>query len=259
MLSLSGSPMYVSAPVDRIEIKPSTIVESKMKLYSVVLSFFFLFLAAFPCAQRIRAQNFTAHELMSFFVTSSGPGNGADLEGLQGADNRCKILARAVGSEGREWKAYLSTHATDGIDAVNARDRIGAGPWHNSKGELVAENIAELHSENSRLSKQVSLNELGEPVNGRGDKPNRHDILTGSNLDGTLFTGDGDGDTACENWTSSSEDGSARVGHHDRVGGGQNPTSWNSAHGSRGCSQANLQATGGDGLIYCFAVATSSN
>ncbi len=203
------------------------------------------------------AQNSSAHDLMSFFITSVGPGDGANLGGLEGADNYCSSLAEAVGSEGREWHAYLSSHAKDDAPAVNARDRIGAGPWHYSKGELAAENVEDLHGEDSKLSKQISLNENGEPVNGRGDQPNMHDILTGSNLDGTLFAGDGD--TACDNWTSNSEDGSAHVGHHDRTGGGQNPTSWNSAHGSRGCGQANLQATGGNGLFYCFAVAKSEN
>ena len=201
-------------------------------------------------AMELQAQEFTADELMSVFITSAGPGNGADLSGLEGADRHCQTLAEAVGSKDRTWRAYLSAHATDEHDAVNARDRIGEGPWYNSKGVLVAENVEHLHSDEVNLSKEASLNEKGGPVNGRGDSPNMHDVLTGSNLDGTLFTGDGD--TTCANWTSHG-DGSARVGHHDRQGGGQNPTSWNSAHGSRGCSQENLQGTGGNGLYYCFA------
>lgn len=199
------------------------------------------------------AQDFTADEHMSFFITSIGPGNGADLGGLEGADTWCEGLADAVGSTGREWHAYLSAHATDDSEAVNARDRIGSGPWINSKGELIAMNADELHSEKANLTKSASISEKGLPINGRGDSPNMHDVLTGSNLDGTVFMGEGD--TACDNWTSHS-DGSARVGHHDRTGGGENPESWNSAHGSRGCSQANLQATGGNGLYYCFATVT---
>jgi hypothetical protein len=145
----------------------------------------------------------------------------------------------------------LSAAASGGQPAVNARDRIGSGPWANAKGVVVAQNVADLHSENNKLSKENSLTEKGAVVNGRGDTPNRHDILTGSQLDGTLATGAGD--ATCQNWTSSGE-GSAMVGHHDRQGGGANPTSWNASHGSKGCSQANLVATGGDGLFYCFAV-----
>lgn len=205
-------------------------------------------------AHDILAQDYTANDNMSFFITSAGPGIGADLGGLDGADNHCQALAEAVGSEEPVWHAYLSAHATESSAAVNARDRIGDGPWYNSKGVLAGENVEELHGENSKLSKEVSLTEMGGPVNGRGDSPNMHDILTGSNLDGTLFSGEGN--TTCENWTSHGE-GSTRVGHHDRDGGGQNPTSWNSAHGSRGCSQANLEGTGGNGLFYCFAVTKS--
>lgn len=188
---------------------------------------------------------------MSFFITSVGPGNGADLGGLSGADQYCQRLAEAVGAGNRTWRAYLSTAASGGQEAVNARDRIGQGPWYNAKRVLVARDVADLHSENNNLGKQTSLNEKGEVVNGRGDNPNRHDILTGSQLDGTAFSGNED--TTCRNWTSSGE-GSARVGHHDRAGGGEHPTSWNSAHGSRGCSQEHLRSTGGDGLFYCFAV-----
>ncbi len=187
---------------------------------------------------------------MSFFLTSTGPGNGADLGGLSGADQHCEMLASEVGAGERTWRAYLSNSATENEPAVNARDRIGSGPWYNAAGALVAEDVDHLHAEDNLPSKEVSLNEQGEMVNGRGDEPNRHDILTGSRLDGTAFT-DG-ADHTCGNWTSSGE-GSAQVGHHDREGGGENPTSWNSAHGSRGCSQADLQGTGGDGLFYCFA------
>lgn len=187
---------------------------------------------------------------MTFFITSAGPGQGADLGGLAGADAHCQTLAQAAGAGDRTWRAYLSATAADGQPAVNARDRIGAGPWHNAKGVQVAASVADLHSDNNKLSKEHSLSEKGDLVNGRGDSPNRHDILTGSQLDGTHSPDSAD--TTCRNWTSSGE-GSALVGHHDRQGGGANPTSWNSAHPSRGCSQANLRGTGGDGLFYCFA------
>ena len=188
---------------------------------------------------------------MSFFLTSAGPGNGADLGGLAGADQHCQMLAAAVGAGNRTWRAYLSTSASGGQAAVNARDRIGDGLWYNFRGVRIAQNIADLHSDNNNLTKETQLNEKGEVVNGRGDSPNRHDILTGSQLDGTAFSGNAD--TTCQNWTSHGE-GSARVGHHDRAGGGEHPSSWNSAHGSSGCSQENLRATGGDGLFYCFAI-----
>jgi len=188
---------------------------------------------------------------MSFFITSAGPGDGANLGGLEGADRHCQMLADAVGYGDRTWRAYLSTTAQDGQPAVDARDRIGTGPWYNQKGVMVAQNVDDLHSENNKLGKENSLTEKGGMVNGRGDTPNMHDILTGSQLDGTAASSDTD--TTCSNWTSNGE-GSALVGHHDRTGGGQNPTSWNSAHASRGCSQANLQATGGNGLFYCFAI-----
>jgi len=186
---------------------------------------------------------------MSFFITSAGPGKGADLGGLAGADRHCHALADAVGAGKLQWRAYLSTLPQGGAPAVNARDRIGRGPWFNAKGVKIADNVADLHSDNNKLTKQNSLTETGTVVNGRGDQPNMHDILTGSNLDGTAYIAEGY--TNCGNWTSSGE-GSARVGHHDRVGGGDNPTSWNSAHNSRGCSQENLQSTGGNGLFYCF-------
>ena len=197
----------------------------------------------------VSAQN--ADPKMSFFIVSSGPGSGADLGGLAGADGRCQMLARAVGAGSRTWRAYLSATASGGQAAVNARDRIGSGPWFNAKGVQIASDVDDLHSDKNNLTKETQLNEYGRMVNGRGDSPNRHDVLTGSQLDGTAFTGSDD--TTCGNWTSHGE-GSAQVGHHDRTGGGKNPTSWNSAHGSRGCSQENLQGTGGDGLYYCFAI-----
>lgn len=188
---------------------------------------------------------------MTFFITSTGPGNGANLGGLAGADKHCQTLAAAAGAGDRTWRAYLSTTADGKQQAVNARDRIGKGPWYNAKGMLAAQNVADLHSDNNKLSKEVSLSEKGATINGRGDNPNRHDILTGSQADGTALAGQ-PAATTCGNWTSNGE-GSAQVGHHDRQGGGANPTSWNAAHMSKGCSQANLQGTGGDGLFYCFA------
>jgi len=188
---------------------------------------------------------------MTFFITSAGPGKGADLGGLDGADQHCAQLARAAGITGLTWHAYLSASAKDGRPAVNARDRIGAGPWHNFAGTLVARTVAELHNSASTLNKESILTEKGEKVNGRGDTPNTHDILTGSTPDGTAYPPGTD--TTCNNWTSGGE-GSARVGHHDRQGGGEHPTSWNSAHASRGCSQDNLRATGGNGLFYCFGL-----
>lgn len=185
---------------------------------------------------------------MSFFVTSVGSGKGGNLGGLEGADAHCKALASAVGAGSRNWKAYLSTEA-DGKRGVSARDRIGKGPWYNAKGELIASDLTELHLYNKTILKETALNEKGELVNGRGDKPNEHDILTGSMDDGTAYFPD-DKDHTCNNWTSSDE-GSAQVGHHDRHGGGN--LSWTSAHGSRGCSMAALAKTGGTGLFYCFA------
>jgi hypothetical protein len=192
-----------------------------------------------------------AHSTMSFFITSAGPGNGAALGGLEGADAHCGRLAEAAGIGNRAWRAYLSAVARNGAGAVNARDRIGTGPWYNAKGVMVAQDIAALHGESNGLGKEGSLTERGAVVNGRGDTPNMHDILTGSMPDGTASSDTTD--TTCANWTSSGE-GSALVGHHDKQGGGARPTSWNSAHGSRGCGQQNLQATGGNGLFYCFAL-----
>lgn len=189
---------------------------------------------------------------MTFFVTSAGKGNGADLGGLEGADAHCNALAAAAGSKRTTWKAYLSTTAPGGEAGVNARDRIGKGPWRNAKGVVVAKNVADLHSAKNNLSKQTALTEKGEMVKGRGDTPNEHDILTGSDPQGLFSTAGGD--TTCKNWTSSSE-GSAIVGHHDRVGlkDTRHMKSWNSSHGTRGCSQENLVSTGGAGLFYCFA------
>ena len=197
-------------------------------------------------AASLLAQNKTP---LGFFITSAGSGDGANLGGIAGADAHCQKLAAAAGAGNRTWRAYLS--GVENGKPVNAKDRIGAGPWFNAKGVQIAANIAELHSEAAKTGKEGSLTEKGAVVNGRGDTPNTHDILTGSNLDGTAFTDAAD--HTCKNWTSNA-DGSAQVGHHDRQGGGANPTSWNSAHASKGCSQANLVATGGAGLFYCFAV-----
>jgi hypothetical protein len=193
-----------------------------------------------------------AQQDMSFFITSVGSGDGANLGGLAGADKHCATLAEAAGVKGKTWHAYLSQQAVGGATAINARDRIGKGPWKNAKGVVVATSVDDLHSDANRLSKENSLTEKGAVVNGRGDTPNMHDVLTGSTLDGRVQPGDGD--STCSNWTSNGETGSASVGHHDRQGGGANPTSWNFAHASRGCGQQNLQATGGNGLFYCFAV-----
>jgi hypothetical protein len=185
---------------------------------------------------------------MTFFITSVGTGKGADLGGLAGADQHCQMLAKAAGAGARTWHAYLSA---SGSPAVNARDRIGKGPWYNAKGLMVAKDVQDLHSDSNNLKKETSISEKGEVLNGRGDTPNQHDILTGSQLDGTAYSGDAD--KTCKNWTSSGE-GSAELGHHDRQGGGDVPTSWNAAHGSKGCSQQNLVATGGAGRFYCFAI-----
>ena len=185
---------------------------------------------------------------MSFFVTSAGSGKGGDLGGLEGADAHCAMLAKAAGSKKKQWRAYLSTEA-DGERGISARDRIGQGPWYNAKGVLIAKNITELHLYNKTILKETALNEKGEIVNGRGDKPNLHDMLTGSMDDGTAYFPDAE-DHTCNNWTSS-DAGSAQVGHHDRHGGGN--LSWTSAHPSRGCSMEALAKTGGAGMFYCFA------
>jgi hypothetical protein len=187
---------------------------------------------------------------MSFFVTSAGPGSGANLGGLAGADKHCQQLAAAAGAGNRTWRAYLSAAAAAGQPAVNAKDRIGKGPWMNAKGVVIAKSVEDLHSDANNLTKDTNLTEKGTPVNGVGDKPNQHDILTGSQTDGTLQMGE----APCGNWTSASEGtGTANVGHSDRRGGGPAATSWNASHPSRGCSQQNLVATGGNGYFYCFA------
>lgn len=192
---------------------------------------------------------------MTFFITSKPIGNGGNLGGLAGADNWCQTLAQEAGAGAKTWRAYLSTQAVDAKPAINARDRIGKGPWTNAKGVVVAKDVADLHGANG-LTKQTALNEKGEVINGRGDQPNRHDILTGSQPDGTAFAAGED--KTCKNWTSSVQ-GSAVMGHSDRIGlrDDEPSKSWNSSHGSRGpdggCSQADLRSTGGDGLLYCFA------
>ncbi len=192
---------------------------------------------------------------MTFFITSTPIGNGGNLGGLAGADNQCQTLAQAAGAGAKTWRAYLSTQADGGNPAINARDRIGKGPWTNAKGGVVAKDVADLHGPNA-LTKQSALNEKAEVTNGRGDTPNRHDVLTGSQPDGTAFAA-GD-DKTCKNWTSSTQ-GSAVVGHSDRIGLRDDDASksWNSSHGSRGpdggCSQNDLKSSGGDGLLYCFA------
>lgn len=185
---------------------------------------------------------------MSFFVSSTGKGNGADLGGLAGADQHCQTLATAAGAGQKTWHAYLSTNGADGKPAVDARDRIGSGPWQNANGVVIARNVDELHGANN-INKQTALTEKGEVVNGSGDTPNMHDILTGSTPDGRAS------DATCNNWTSSSTEGAALVGHHDRRGLDDQPPakSWNSSHPTRGCSQEALRSTGGAGLLYCFA------
>jgi hypothetical protein len=188
---------------------------------------------------------------MSFFITSAGPGDGAKLGGLAGADAHCRQLADAAGVTPMTWRAYLSAKAAAGQPAVNAKDRIGRGPWYNQKGIMVAKNVDDLHSDNNKLGKENSLTEKGAEVPGRGNAPNHHDIITGSLMNGTLSPDTTD--TTCSNWTSNGT-GAAYVGHHDKQGGGTNPNSWNSAHLSRGCSQQNLIATGGNGYFYCFAI-----
>jgi hypothetical protein len=195
---------------------------------------------------------------MTFFVTSAGPGKGGDLGGLAGADRHCQSLAQSAGAGDRTWHAYLSTQAPKFTDPnyVNARDRIGAGPWQNAKGVVIATSVEELHSNSNNLTKATALDEKGQPVNGRVDKPNKHDMLTGSRPDGTAFPGAPFADMTCGNWTKSGADGSAMTGHHDRAGPLENSwsISWNSSHPTLGCSPEVLKSTGGDGLFYCFAV-----
>ena len=199
----------------------------------------------------VAAPAFAQQADMTFFVTSAGPGKGADLGGLAGADAHCGKLAATAGAKATNWHAYLSTQGEGG---VNAKDRIGAGPWQNAKGEIIAKDVAELHGTNN-LTKQTALTETGAVVNGRGDTPNTHDILTGSNADGTAAAGPED--NTCGNWTKSGAEGAVMMGHSDRTGLDTTPPSlsWNSSHLSRGgCSQDALKSTGGAGLLYCFAV-----
>lgn len=200
---------------------------------------------------------------MSFFVTSSNPGKGADLGGLAGADKFCQTLATAAGAGNRTWKAYLSTQAPalNSPDFVNARDRIGTGPWYNAKGVLIASNVDELHSAANNINKDTGLDEKGNPVNDRTKQPNMHDILTGSRPDGTAFVGGVGGgvplpDMTCGNWTKGTDEGSAMIGHFDKAGPMMTApwaTSWNSSHPTIGCSMAKIRPTGGDGRLYCFA------
>jgi hypothetical protein len=203
-------------------------------------------LAALACSAAIAAFGAPAHAQgvaeMTFFITSVGPGDGANLGGLEGADAHCQTLAEAAGAGGQTWRAYLST------SSVNARDRIGNGPWQNAEGVVIAASLDDLHGDANNISKETALDEKGETVNGRGDTPNRHDILTGSNPDGTAAA------ETCGDWTLNGE-GSAIVGHHDRMGLRDDAPSrsWNASHPSRGCGQEDLRGTGGDGLFYCFA------
>lgn len=204
------------------------------------------FAFGFVCAAFLAAAGTTAEAQnaeMGFFITSENPGEGADLGGLEGADAYCQSLAEAVGAGDRTWRAYLSTAGE------NARDRIGNGPWYNVQGDLIAQDLAALHGDANGISKRTGLTERGEPVNGRGDSPNMHDILTGSNPDGTVAAG-----KTCDDWTNGGE-GTAIVGHHDRMGLRDDAPSksWNSSHQTRGCGLEALRATGGAGLFYCFA------
>jgi hypothetical protein len=213
--------------------------------FTVVVSFALL-TSAFNVNAQAQASD------MTFFVTSTGSGKGADFGGLAGADKHCQSLAAAAGAGSRTWHAYLSAAPGQGSPAVNARDRIGSGPWKNAKGVVIAQNVAELHGANN-LNKQTALSEKGDTINGRGDTPNKHDILTGSQSDGTAYK-DSD-DYTCGNWTKSGE-GVAQLGHHDRMGlkDDEPSRSWNSSHPSRGCSDEALRTTGSAGLLYCFAI-----
>jgi hypothetical protein len=223
-----------------------------MARHAVVIASVALLLAAEARAQGGGAP--AQQQPMGFFITSAGIGDGANLGGLEGADRHCQTLAAAAGAGGRTWRAYLSATGSGTRVPVNARDRIGDGPWYNARGALIAYNVADLHGDVHRdrnsINKEFALDEKGGSVNGRGDQPNRHDILTGSDSHGRALLGSAV-NTTCNNWTSNAA-GSAMVGHHDRSGGGN--SSWNSAHASRSCSQADLVATGGAGLFYCFAV-----
>ncbi len=221
-----------------------------MRIQSLALPAALVVLAATTACVTAASRASANDQSMSFFITSVGPGDGARLGGLAGADAHCRTLAEAAGVTGKNWAAYLSAAPAGGQPAVNARERIGSGPWYNASGVLLARDVAHLHSDDNMLGKANSVDERGRLVNGRGDTPNQHDILTGSNPDGTLAVDSTD--TTCGNWTSNNT-GAALVGHHDKQGGGARPTSWNSAHPSRGCSQQNLVGTGGNGLFYCFA------
>ena len=227
-----------------------------MRNFATNISRFLLGVAALALFTALAVQSGWAQSAATtFFVTSNGIGNGANLGGLAGADNHCQTLAQAAGAGAKTWHAYLSTQGADGKPAVNARDRIGKGPWQNSKGVVIAKDVAELHGTNN-ISKQTALSEKGDVLKGSGDTPNRHDVLTGSQPDGTAFAAGED--RTCKNWTSSTQ-GSAMLGHFDRRGLRDDDASksWNSSHPSRGpdggCSQADLRSTGGDGLLYCFA------
>lgn len=232
----------------------SIIFDKKTMYMAIALSTYLL-------APSVLAQSANDPEKMSFFITSVGKGDGGNLGGLEGADAHCGSLAASAGSS-KTWAAYLSTSMvidrSDGqrkvTNGISARDRIGPGPWYNAKGEMIAKDVDDLHSENVNISLKTALDENGKEVNGRGGSPNKHDILTGSDSIGHFSTSGGD--STCKNWTSNSSDGSAIVGHHDRVGLNlsRNMTSWNSSHGSRGCGEADLPKSGGAGLFYCFAV-----
>jgi hypothetical protein len=221
-----------------------------MKQIPSILAAFFLL--ATPLAVTAQTAPATPQPAMSFFVTSVGLGKGANLGGLAGADKHCQTLATAAGSK-FTWHAYLSTQ---GAGATNARDRIGKGPWFSAKGSKIANGLSDLHGDTldearlgNSITRVTAISEKGDPINGVGATPNQHDILTGSNPDGTAFIDAAD--HTCKNWTSSAADGVAQLGHHDRAGGSN--ISWNSVHPSRGCSQENLVSTGGAGLLYCFA------
>ena len=195
---------------------------------------------------------------MTFFITSAGPGKGGNLGGLEGADAHCAVLAKTAGAPERTWHAYLSTQAPALPDPkfVNARDRIGAGPWQNFKGDVIAKNVDDLHSANNNLNKQTAMDEKGQPINSRTERPPKHDMLTGTRPDGTAFPGAPFSDMTCGSWTKGGDEGAAMTGHFDRAGPIDAPwaTSWNSSHATLGCSQEKIRPTGGDGLYYCFAV-----
>jgi hypothetical protein len=213
-------------------------------------------LALSAAANAAAQQTPPAANSMSFFVSSAGPGRGANLGGLLGADRHCQMLAMAAGAGNKMWHAYLSENGSAGHPAANARDRIGSGPWYNAKGVLIASSVADLHSDRNNIKKETALTEKGETLPGRGDTPNKHDVLTGSQPDGTAYPGADSANTTCGNWVRYFPmSGKARVGHFDRSGNDPvTGSSWNSAHDSAGCSQEELKSTGGDGLLYCFAV-----